>query len=157
MAFSLFTKHRKAILERCRNDYLTKTRLKYAPFYHAMEAQQGTSIQLNGREMVMLTSNDYLWLSFHPKVIEAGRAAMLRWGTSTTGARPSNGSRTYLLELEEKLAAFLGREACHISVAGYLACLSSVASFAQKGDVILDEAAPGDDPALELAVSLLSG
>ncbi|HEX2101086.1 MAG TPA: pyridoxal phosphate-dependent aminotransferase family protein [Candidatus Synoicihabitans sp.] len=137
MAFSLFTKHRKAILERCRNDYLTKTRLKYAPFYHAMEAQSGTSIRLNGRDMIMLTSNDYLGLSFHPKVIEAGREAMLQWGTSTTGARPSNGSRTYHLALEEKLAAFLGREACHVHSAGYLSCLASVAAFAQKGDVIL--------------------
>jgi 8-amino-7-oxononanoate synthase len=137
MAFSLFTKHRKAILERCRNDYLTKTRLKYAPFYHAMEAQHGTSVQLQGREMVMLTSNDYLGLSFHPKVIEAGREAMRQWGTSTTGARPSNGSRTYHLALEEKLAAFLGREACHVHSAGYLSCLTSVAAFAQKGDVVL--------------------
>jgi 7-keto-8-aminopelargonate synthetase-like enzyme len=70
-------------------------------------------------------------------VIEAGRAAMLKWGTSTTGARTSNGSRAYHLELEQKLASFLGREACHVHAAGYLSCLSSVASFAQKGDVIL--------------------
>ena len=137
MAFTLFSKYRKAILERCETDALTKARLKYAPFYHAMEAQTGTTVRLDGRDMIMLSSNDYLGLSFHPKVIEAGRAAMLRWGTSTTGARPSNGSRAYHLELEEKLAAFLGREACHIHSAGYLSCLSSVAAFAQKGDVIL--------------------
>ena len=137
MALSFFIKNKKALQARCRDDYATKMRLKYAPFYHAMEAQRGTTVWLNGREMIMLSSNDYLGLSFHPKVIEAGRAAMLKWGTSTTGARTSNGSRTFHLELEEKLATFLGREACHVSVAGYLACLSSVASFAQKGDVIL--------------------
>jgi len=112
-------------------------RLKYAPFYHAMGSQQGTTVTLEGREMIMLSSNDYLGLSFHPKVIEAGRAAMLKWGTSTTGARTSNGSRAFHVEFEEKLADFLGREACHVSVAGYLTCMSSVASFAQKGDVIL--------------------
>ncbi len=137
MAFSLFTKNKSAILARCRDDYATKMRHKYAPYYHAMEAQQGTSIRLDGRDMIMLSSNDYLGLSFPPKVIEAGRAAMLKWGTSTTGARPSNGSRTYHLELEEKLAAFLGREACHVHAAGYLSCMSAVASFAQKGDIIL--------------------
>jgi 8-amino-7-oxononanoate synthase len=137
MAFSLFSKNKKALLDRCRDDYATKMRLKYAPYYHAMEYQQGTSIRLDGKDMIMLSSNDYLGLSFHPKVIEAGRAAMLKWGTSTTGARPSNGSRTYHLELEQKLAAFLGREACHIHAAGYLSCLTSVAAFAQKGDVIL--------------------
>ena len=137
MAFSLFSKNKKAILDRCHDDYATKMRLKYAPYYHAMEGQQGTRVRLDGKDMIMLSSNDYLGLSFHPKVIEAGRAAMLQWGTSTTGARTANGSRTYHLDLEEKLAAFLGREACHVHSAGYLSCLSSVASFAQKGDVVL--------------------
>ena len=137
MALSFFSKNKKALIARCRDDYATKMRLKYAPYYHAMEAQNGTTVTLQGREMVMLSSNDYLGLSFHPKVIEAGRAAMLKWGTSTTGARTSNGSRAYHVELEERLATFLGREACHIHAAGYLSGLSSVASFAQKGDVIL--------------------
>jgi 8-amino-7-oxononanoate synthase len=137
MAFSLFSKNKKVILNRCHDDYATKMRLKYAPYYHAMEAQQGTNVRLDGKDMIMLSSNDYLGLSFHPKVIEAGRAALLKWGTSTTGARTSNGSRTYHLELEEKIAAFLGREACHVHAAGYLSCLSSVAAFAQKGDIVL--------------------
>ncbi len=137
MAFSMFTKAKSPILARCRDDYATKMRHKYAPYYHALEAQQGTNIRLDGRDMIMLSSNDYLGLSFHAKVIEAGRAALLKWGTSTTGARPSNGSRRYHLELEEKLASFLGREACHVHAAGYLSCMSAIASFAQKGDVIL--------------------
>jgi 8-amino-7-oxononanoate synthase len=137
MAISFFTKNKKVQLARCRDDYATKMRLKYAPFYHAMEAQRGTTVKLDGKEMIMLSSNDYLGLSFHPKVIEAGRNALLKWGTSTTGARISNGSRMFHLELEEKLARFLNREACHISVAGYVSCISSVATFAQKGDVIL--------------------
>jgi len=136
MALSLFSKSRKAILARCRDDYATTMRHKYSPWYHAMEAQKGTTVRLDGREMIMLTSNDYLGLAFHPKVIEAANAAARKWGTSTNGARPSNGSRTYHLELEEKLAAFLGREACHVHAAGYLSCMSAIASFAQRGDVI---------------------
>lgn len=137
MAFSLFSKNKKALLERCREDYATKMRLKYAPYYHAMEAQTGTALRLNGKDMIMLSSNDYLGFSFHPKVIEAARAAVLTWGTSTTGARPSNGSRAFHLELEEALATFLGREACHVHSAGYLSVMTSVTSFAQKGDLIL--------------------
>jgi 7-keto-8-aminopelargonate synthetase-like enzyme len=136
MALSLFTKTKKAIIERAQDDYATKMRLKYKPYYHAMEAQSGTHIRLQGRDMVMLSSNDYLGLSFHPKVIEACGQGPKIWGTSTTGARISNGSRAYHVELEEKLAAFLGREACHISVAGYISCCSAVATFAQKGDII---------------------
>src|SRR3954452_17150071 len=114
MAFSLFSKNKKALLDRCRNDDATRMRLKYDPYYHAIEAQQGTRIRLDGRDMIMLSSNDYLGLSFHPKTIEACGAAAKVWGTSTTGARISNGSRAYHTALEEKLAAFIGREACHI-------------------------------------------
>jgi 8-amino-7-oxononanoate synthase len=136
MALSFFTKNKKAIQARCRDDYPTKMRLKYNPFYHAMESQKGTTVRLDGRDVIMLSSNDYLGLSFHPKVVEAARAALGRWGTSTNGARISNGSRTFHLDLEAKLAAFLGREACHVHAAGYLSCMSGVATFAQKGDVI---------------------
>jgi len=137
MAFPLFSKSKNPIADRCRDDSATKLRLRYDPYYHAMQAQRGTTVQLKGREMIMLASNDYLGLSFHPKVIEAARAALLKWGSSPTGARVSNGSRAYHIELEEKLAAFLGKEACHVHAAGYLSCLSGIAAFAQKGDVIL--------------------
>jgi len=136
MGLTLLTRHKKAILERCGEDYATKMRLKYAPYYHAIQSQEGPRIRLHDRDMIMLSSNDYLGLAFHPKVIEAGVAALRKWGASTTGARPSNGSRVYHEELEQKLAAFLNREACHVSVAGYISCMSSVAAFAQKGDVI---------------------
>jgi 8-amino-7-oxononanoate synthase len=137
MAITFFLKNKRPILGRCSDDYPTKMRLRYAPYYHALESQRGTTVTMDGREMIMLSSNDYLGLSFHPKVIEAGRAALLKWGTSTTGARPSNGSRTYHVELEESLAAFLGREACQVHAAGYLSCMTSVTAFAQKGDLVL--------------------
>jgi 8-amino-7-oxononanoate synthase len=134
---SLFSRTTPGIRERCRDDAITKLRLRHAPYYHAPEAQQGTTVHLEGRELIMLASNDYLGLSWHPKVVEAARAALLEWGASTTGARVSNGSRAYHVALEEKLAAFLGKEACQVHAAGYLSCLSAVAAFAQKGDIIL--------------------
>ncbi len=137
MALSLFTKTKKPIIERAHDCYATKMRLKYKPYYHAIESQKGTHIRLQGRDMVMLSSNDYLGLSFHPKVIEACGQGAKAWGSSTTGARISNGTRAYHVALEEKLAAFLGREACHISVAGYVSCCSAIATFAQKGDMVL--------------------
>ena len=137
MALSFFVKNKKAIINRCRDEYLTKMRLKYAPYYLAMESQKETTVRLGGRDMIMLSSNDYLGLSFHPKVIEAACAATRKWGTSTNGARSSNGSRSFHVELEDKLATFLGKEACHIHSAGYLSVMTTMATFAQKGDVIL--------------------
>lgn len=137
MPLSFFSTPRKPLLRRCQDDHATRMRLKYAPYYHVMDSQQGTLVTIEGREMIMLSSNDYLGLTFHPKVVEAACAAVRRWGSSPTGARISNGSRTYHTELENRLAEFLGREACHVHAAGYLSCMSGLATFAQKGDLVL--------------------
>ncbi len=118
-------------------DEATRARMKYHPWYYCIERQQGSRIWIDGKEMLMMSSNDYLGLSEHPKVIEAGQRALREWGSSTTGARPANGSRSYHSSLEEKLAAFLGKEACHITSAGYLSCMSAVTTFSTKGDLIL--------------------
>ena len=64
-------KSQKPILERCRKDQASLMRQKYAPWYHSMDSQHKTRVEMNGKEMVMLTSNDYIGLTFHPKVIEA--------------------------------------------------------------------------------------
>jgi 8-amino-7-oxononanoate synthase len=131
------TKSKNSIARRCEKDTDTQLRLQYNPWYLSLEAQRGACVVRNGREMTMFSSNDYLGLSDHPAVIEATHKATLEWGTSTTGARFANGSRNYHARLEAKLAAFLGKEACHVFSAGYLACMSGVNAFAQRGDLIL--------------------
>lgn len=135
---SLFTKSTtNSIARRCREDEFTRLRHKYPVYYHTFERQIGSRVWEGGREFIMLASNDYLGLSSHPRVVEAGKRALDIWGSSTTGARLANGSRACHTELEERVAAFLGKEACHVSSAGYLSCMSAVQSFAQKGDLIL--------------------
>jgi len=84
----------------------------------------------------MLSSNDYLGLSQHPKIKEAGIEATRKWGSSTTGARLANGGRVFHQQLEEELADFLGKEACHVFSAGYLACTSAVTGFVERNDLI---------------------
>jgi len=126
----------KPVLKRCRSDEATRLRQKYEPYYHTFERQEGARVWLDGREMVMLASNDYLGIGRHPKVVEAGQRALAQWGAGTTGARLANGSRRFHVELEEQLAAFLGKEACHVSVAGYISCMSAVQAFAQPGDCV---------------------
>lgn len=133
---SLFAKT-NTIRTRCRTDEGTTARLKYQPWYHHIERQEGARVWVDGREMLMMSSNDYLGLSCHPEVMAAGQAAIRQWGSSTTGARLANGSRTYHQELEEALAEFIGTEACQVLSAGYLACMAAVATFATKGDLIL--------------------
>jgi 8-amino-7-oxononanoate synthase len=123
--------------KRIKSDDSTRLRLKYDTYYHIFEKQEGTRVFKNGKEFIMLSSNDYLGLSHHPRIKEAGIAALKKWGSSTTGARLANGGRIFHEELEEKLANFIGKEACHVYSAGYLACASAVTGFADRKDIIL--------------------
>ncbi len=133
----MFSRKLKPIIERCASDTTTRLRLKYDPYYHVVDAVQGVNLTVEGRPMVMMSSNEYLGLSQHPKVVAAAKRAADEWGASSCGSRLANGTRKYHIELEEALAAFLGKEACHVTSAGYLACVCSLSSLLQRGDVLL--------------------
>jgi len=133
----VFSRKSKPIIERCESDTNTKLRLKYAPYYRVVDSADGVNIVVEGRPMVLMSSNEYLGLARHPKVVTAARKALDEWGSSSCGSRLANGSRAYHVELEEALAAFLGKEACHVTSAGYLACICSLSSLVQRGDILL--------------------
>ncbi len=115
----------------------TKLRLKYQPYYHAIDAQDGMEVTVQGRRMVMMSSNEYLGLSRHPRVRAASCQAVNEWGTSPCGSRLANGTRRYHVELEEELAAFLGVESCHVFSAGYLACMAPLSTLLRRDDALL--------------------
>ena len=137
MAFPFIKSKKSPLWKRIRSDDSTRLRLKYDTYYHIFDRQEGTRVFKDGKEFIMLSSNDYLGLSHHPKIKEAGIEAIKKWGSSTTGARLANGGRIFHQELEEKLADFLGKEACHVYSAGYLACASAITGFAERKDLIL--------------------
>lgn len=137
LAHWLSQSHKNSVVERCSEDEATKMRLKYEPYYHHFERQEGTHVWLQGKELILLSSNDYLGFNHHPKVIEAGQKALQDWGSSSTGSRIANGSRSYHRRLEAKLADFLGKEDCQIHAAGYLSCMSAIQPFVQRGDLLL--------------------
>ena len=136
MSLSFRSYNQPGIWNRIRSDDATRLRLKYDAYYHIFEDQKGTRVQKDGKEYVMLSSNDYLGLSQHPKIKEAGIAALQKWGSSTTGARLANGGRIFHRELEEELAEFIGKEACHVFSAGYLACASAITGFVDRKDIV---------------------
>ena len=136
MALSFLQRSKTPIHSRIKSDDATRLRLKYDTYYHIFERQEGTRVWKDGQEFIMLSSNDYLGLTHHPKVKEAGAKAIEKWGTSTTGARLANGGRSFHRELEEEIATFVGKEASHVFSAGYLACASAVTGFADRKDVL---------------------
>ena len=127
----------KPLLERYASDVATKLRQKYRPYYHSAEKQEGVYVKVDGRRMLLMSSNEYLGLSAHPKVRRAAVEAIAEWGTSPCGSRLANGSRAYHLELESALARFLGQEACHVFSAGYLACMGVLSTLVRRGDALL--------------------
>lgn len=129
-------KIKNRIAARCSDDALTQQRLQYQPYYHHFDRQDRSHVWKDGEELILLSSNDYLGLNYHPKVIEAGQRALREWGSSSTGSRIANGSRSYHRRLEEAIAAFLGKEDCQVHSAGYLSCMSAVQGFAQRGDTL---------------------
>jgi 8-amino-7-oxononanoate synthase len=85
------------------------------------------------------SSNDYLGLSTHPRVVQAMVAAIEREGVGSTGSRLLRGDREAFGEIERRFAAFKGAERALYFSSGYLANLAVLTTFAEGGDVILSD------------------
>ncbi len=90
-------------------------------------------------EVLDLAGNDYLALSRHPDVIEAGVAALRTWGAGSTGSRLVTGSTQLHADLEAALAAHVGAEAGLVFSSGYTANLGALTSLAGPGCLIVSD------------------
>jgi glycine C-acetyltransferase/8-amino-7-oxononanoate synthase len=100
---------------------------------------QGPRVVLDGKPVLLLCSNNYLGLADHPRVREAAAAAAMRWGVGSGGSRLVSGTMTIHRRLEERLAAFKGRETALLFGSGYLANAGTIAALARPGDVIFSD------------------
>lgn len=105
------------------------------PYFRAFERNEGPEAVVDGRKVLMLGSNNYLGLTTHPRVREAAAEAARRFGTSMTGSRLVNGTLTLHRELEQRLAAFLGREEALVFTTGYQVNLAVCSALLREGDV----------------------
>ncbi|HMS63694.1 MAG TPA: aminotransferase class I/II-fold pyridoxal phosphate-dependent enzyme, partial [Ignavibacteria bacterium] len=80
------------------------------PYFRAIEANEGPVVKIEGRDIIMAGSNNYLGLTAHPKVKEAAIEAVKKYGTGCSGSRYLTGTLDLHINLEEKLADFLGKE-----------------------------------------------
>jgi len=100
---------------------------------------QGPRVLLDGREVLLLCSNDYLGLANHPKVRRAAAATAMRWGAGAGASRLVSGNMGPHRRLEERLAAFKRTEAALLFGSGYLANTGTIASLAGRGDVVFSD------------------
>lgn len=70
----------------------------------------GNQVIAEGKEVIMIGSNNYLGLTNHPKVIEAIRSAVNKYGSGCTGSRFLNGTLDIHVKLEQELAEFMNKE-----------------------------------------------
>src|SRR6056297_3961103 len=82
------------------------------PLFHALESKQDVVVTMEGKERIMLGSNNYLGLTSDKRVIEASSDAVMNFGTGVSGSRFLNGTTTQHQLLEEELAAFLNKDCC---------------------------------------------
>jgi 8-amino-7-oxononanoate synthase len=127
-----------ALFEKCRG--FTKAREIQAaglyPYFKPISHSEDTVVMIDGKERVMMGSNNYLGLTHHPQVLEAARAALQRYGSGCTGSRFLNGTLDLHEQLEAELAEFFGKEACLVFSTGYQANLGVISALVGRGDVV---------------------
>jgi len=109
------------------------------PYFRPIERNDGTRAIINGREIIMAGSNNYLGLLSDPRVREAAEKAIHQYGTGCTGSRFLNGTLDIHIDLEERLARFMGREACVLFSTGYMTNQGVIQAIAGKGDIIFSD------------------
>lgn len=110
------------------------------PYFRPIEENHDTEVVINGSKLLMLGSNSYMGLTNHPKVKEAAKNAIDKYGSSCSGSRFLNGTSQLHIELEERLADYLGKESALIFTTGFQTNLGTVAAITgRNGVIILDE------------------
>jgi 8-amino-7-oxononanoate synthase len=109
------------------------------PFFKTIEGNHGSRVVIDGREVVMAGSNNYLGLTRHPKVVEAAISATREYGTSCSGSRYANGTYVVHVELEEKLADFMNKPKALCFTTGYTTNMGAISVLAGRRDIIYSD------------------
>jgi 8-amino-7-oxononanoate synthase len=107
------------------------------PYFLPLENSEGVTANFEGHEVIMIGSNNYLGLTTHPKVRQAAMDAIKTYGTSCTGSRFLNGTLQLHLELERRLARFMGTETALTFTTGYQANVGTISALVGKGDFVI--------------------
>lgn len=127
------------LFEKCFN-YDVAKKIKEAgiyPYFHYLESGQDTVVNMEGHRVIMIGSNNYMGLTNHPEVVEAGLEAYRKYGSGCSGSRFLNGTLDLHLTLEKELAEFLHKEAVMTFSTGFMSNLGIISTIAGRNDVIL--------------------
>ncbi len=129
------------ILKRA-EDFMEARLLKKAgvyPFFRPMSSSEGAHVEFEGRELIMIGSNNYLGLTNDIRVKKAGHDAIERFGTGCTGSRFLNGNSVLHDQLEAELSTFLGKEDTLVFATGFMTNYAAIGTLVEEGDYILSD------------------
>ena len=112
-------------------------RLGLYPFFRVIESDQDTSVTIKGKKVLMFGSNSYMGLTNHPKIKEASQKAIEKYGTGCAGSRFLNGTLDIHIELENKLAEFVNKDAALVFSTGFQVNIGVIPTVTTRNDYIL--------------------
>ena len=139
------TRDEPSLFEKCHRffdpsgDYAKIKRADLYPYFRPIEESEGTQAVMDGEEVIMAGSNNYLGLTEDPRVKEAAKEAVDTYGTGCTGSRFLNGTLDMHLELENRLANFMGKEKAVLFSTGYMTNEGVLQSVAGRNDIIFSD------------------
>ena len=107
------------------------------PYFHALSTGQDTQVVMEGKDTIMLGSNNYLGLTSNKQVISAGIEALKKYGTGCSGSRFLNGTLDIHIALEKELAEFLHKESVMTFSTGFQSNLGIISAICGRNDVVL--------------------
>ena len=109
------------------------------PYFTPIQQVKGNRVWVRSKPMIMVGSNNYLGLLDHPKVVKAAHEAIDKYGVATCGSRFLNGTLDLHVQMEERLAKFMKKEAALAFSTGFQTNLGIVSTIAAKGDAVLTD------------------
>ncbi len=109
------------------------------PYFTPIQEVKGNKVKVDGREMIMVGSNNYLGLINDPRVMKAAKEAVEKYGVATCGSRFLNGTLDLHVELEERLAKFTKREAALTFSTGFQTNQGIISTLIGRGDAVVTD------------------
>ena len=117
-------------------------RLREEGLYHALrvlESPQGHEVTIAGQRLINLSSNNYLGLNTHPRLVEAAVEGARKWGAGTGAVRTIAGTQSVHEQLEARLAAFKRTETALVFQSGYTVNVGVLGALLEEGDVVVSD------------------
>ena len=129
------------LFDKCLRHSRVDTAREYGvyPYFHELESAQDDVVWMNGKEIIMLGSNNYLGLAADSRVRQAAIRAIEKYGSACSGSRFLNGHLDLHQQLEKAQAEFLRKEACLCFSTGFQSNLGIISAIAGRGDYILSD------------------